>query len=386
MNGKVWLIVGACLSSLVLPEAARACGGGGIVSSQAPGRVGANAQRVLISVHNDGVGGAPDGTDIITQIVVPETTADYGALLPMPSEPTIDPEPVSIEELEQLDVQTAPQIVTTDYSDDGGGSGCGCLGTTGGASRGGDESKSVQRSEPVDIGPVTAVVLSGTTDAVNAWLDENGFLISESDQATISDYAGYYFVAIRRNERAAPGGPTSIGIHFAMQGDHRELPLRFASLGAAPTVAFTVFLASADLAGPSEPFTALTLDDLDGGILRSKGYPAAVEDVVRTHDHQAFVLESRFSGADLALSGTVRSMVRGTLTRMSTILPASALTEDAHFYVPYEGDVPNERYAALPRKVGSREASVGWLGALVLLGALRRRNTERARRPASPVG
>jgi hypothetical protein len=374
MNGKVWMMLGACLSSLALPEAAKACGGGGIVSSEAPGRVGANAQRVLISVHDDGVGGTTDGTDIIAQIVVPETTADYGALLPMPSEPTLDPEPVSIEELEQLDVQTAPQIVTIESTDDGGGSGCGCLGT-GAATRDAGESKSVRTSEPVDIGPVTAVVLSGNTDAVNAWLDENGFFTSKADQATISDYAGYYFVAIRRNERAAPGGPTSIGIHFSMSGDHRELPLRFASLGAAPTVAFTLFLASSDLAGPSPPFAALTLDDLDGSILRTGGYAAALQDVVRAHGHQAFVLESRTSSADLALSGKVRSVVRGTVTRMSTIVPASALTEDAHFYAAYEGEIPNERFAAVHRYVGSREASIGSLGGLVLLGALRRRNT-----------
>jgi hypothetical protein len=334
---------------------------------------------VLISVHNDGAGGAPDGTDIVTQIVVPETTADYGALLPMPSEPTLDPEPVSMEELQQLDAQTAPRIVTVEATDDGGGSGCGCVGT-GAATKDGGTSKSVRTSEPVDIGPVTAVVLSGTTEAVNNWLDENGFLVSEADQATISDYAGYYFVAIRRNERAAPGGPTSIGIHFSMPGDHRELPLRFASLGAAPTVAFTVFLATSDLAGPSPPFTALTLDDLDGSILRTGGYAAAVQDLVRAYGHQAFVLESRISGSDLVLSGQVRSLVQGmNVTRMSTIVPASALTEDAHFYVPYEGEVPPERYAVVHRDVGSREASVGWLGGLVVLGALRRRNTSTRR-------
>jgi hypothetical protein len=300
----------------------------------------------------------------------------------MPSEPKLDPDPVSMEELARLDEQTAPRIVTVEAADDGGGSGCGCLGTTGGATRDtGGESKSVQKSAPVDIGPVTAVVLAGTTDAVNTWLGENDFLISEEDQATIGEYAGYYFVAIRRNEHAAPGGPTSIGIHFSMPGDHRELPLRFASLGAAPTVGFTLFLATSDLAGPSPPFTALTLDDLDGSTLRTDGYAAAVQGAVRAHSHQAFVLESRISGSDLVLSGQVRSLVQGlTITRMSTVVPSSALTEDAHFYAPYEGAVPSERYAAVHRAVGSREASLGWLGALVLLGALRRRKTVRSDR------
>ncbi len=378
MKGRAWMLVGVCLSSLAVPEAAEACGGGGIVSSKAPGLVGSNAQRVLISVRDDGVGGAPDGTEVITQIVVPETTADYGALLPMPSEPILDPEPVSMEELEALDTQTAPQIVTVE-GDDGGGSGCGCMGT-GSVAKDGEAPKRVRTSEPVDIGPVTAVVLSGTSEAVNTWLGENGFFISEADEETINEYSGYYFVAIRRNERAAPGGPTSIGIHFSMPGDHRELPLRFASLGAAPTVAFTLFLATPDSAGPSQPFAALTLDDLDGELLRTAGYRAALESAVRARSHRAFVLESRTSGANLSLSGQVRALMGGTVTRMSTIVPATALTEDAHFYAPYEGEVPNERFAAAPRDIGAREASVGSLGGLVLLGMLRRRGPHRLSR------
>jgi hypothetical protein len=371
MKSKAWVILGAWAASVALPEVAEACGGGGVVSSR-PGSVGANAQRVFISVHDDGVGGSFDGTDVITQINVPATTDDYGALLPLPSEPTLDSRPVAAQELEQLDMATAPQLLETE---DSGGSGfsCACAGSAAGESKGSRASV----SEPVDIGPVTAVVLTGTTDAVNGWLGDNGFVISAADQAMIADYAGYYFVAIRRNDRAAPGGPTSIGIHFSMPGDHRELPLRFASLGAASTVTFTLFIATSETVGPSPPFAALTLDDLDGSILRFMGYRQAVQSAIRAHDNRAFVLESSTPSAEIfGLAGTtIGSLLGGTtVTRMTTILPAEALTEDAHFYDPYPGEVPNERNLNAHNALRSREANFGALTALVLLGMWRRRN------------
>ncbi|HWA75171.1 MAG TPA: DUF2330 domain-containing protein [Polyangiaceae bacterium] len=372
--GWVLLVMTAC--SLATTGVSEACGGGGVVSSR-PGSVGADAQRVLLSVHrrDPGAGGGQSTTtDVIAQIAVPDTTDDYGVLLPMPTSPTIDPEPVALADLELLDAATAPQIVKRES--DGSGSGCGCLGATGGAVRSkGEDGTGARVSEPVNIGPVTAVVLTGTTDAVNVWLGENGFAISAADQATVAAYSGYYFVAIRRNETAAAGGPTSIGIHFNMPGDHREVPLRFASLGAAPSVAFTVFLATTDLAGPSAPFAALTLDDLDAVLLRAGSYPEAVRKAVSAHGNRAFVLESRTATELLGMQGArIASLIDGntTITRLSTIVPAAALTEDAHFQTPYRDAVPNERYVSNSRGFGSREASMGAL-ALALAGAFRRR-------------
>lgn len=375
MKAKAWVMLGVGVSSLVVPGVTEACGGGGVVSSR-PGSVGANAQRVLLSVRSrDGSGaGQTTTTDVITQIGVPDTTSDYGVLLPLPTSPTLDPTPVAAAELELLDEATAPQIVRREPSES---SGCGCLGATGGDVSKGENGTGARVSEPVSIGPVTAVVLSGTTDAVNAWLADNGFVISATDQATVAAYAGYYFVAIRRNEQAALGGPSSIGIHFTMPGDHREVPLRFASLGAAPTVAFTLFLAVDELAGPSPPFTALTLADLDTGLLRAGSYAQAVQNAVRAHGNRAFVLESRTPIEALqGIIGTrIASFIDGgaTLTRMSTIVPADALSEDAHFHTLYEGAVPSDWYVSNPKVLGSREASMGAVAVLLLAGALRRR-------------
>lgn len=377
MKNLVLVIFGACVASLAATGAAEACGGGAVVTTTTTGGVVQNTQRVVISVHPgspEGTGAAPGYTDVITQIGVPETTADYGALLPLPSEPTLDPNPVPQLELEALDAETAPQVIHTTVEPDGGGSGCAC-GAVGASDKSMEEP--ARASKPVNIGPVTAVVLEGTTTAVNTWLGENGFVLSDAAQATLTNYAGYFFVAIRRNETAAPGGPSSVGIHFTMPDDHRELPLRFASIGAAPSVAFTLFLAANDNVAPSSPFSALTLDDLDREIVRRSGYEAALRNAVEMHGNRAFVLESRMPAS--ALYGRLGSIITSTsiVTRMTTILPAEALTEDAHFYDVYPGEVPSSIYLDAAADAGAQAASFGLFGVLVL--GWRRRHVRAAR-------
>ena len=141
-------------------HAARACGGG-LVTAR-PGTIGADAQRIIIS--------ARDGTtDVITQIGVPSTTADYGVLIPLPSEPTLDGTPVASADIDNLDRQTAPRLMRF------------------------------------------AVTLTAETgDAINAWLADNGFVIPAADQALVADYAGpgRYFIAIRRSDTAATQVPS----------------------------------------------------------------------------------------------------------------------------------------------------------------------------------
>jgi hypothetical protein len=345
--------------------------------------VGANAQRIVLAVPA-GAAGNPPVTDVIVQIGVPSTIDDYGALLPVPSEPTLDETPVSADELDRLDEGTAPQIITSSGGDSGSsGLGCGCGSTVksmgGGASRDGS---GVRASEPVNIGPVTAVVLSGGAAGVTTWLGENGFAIAEEHETLIAEYSTYgagHFIALRRNE-AVVGGPTSIGVHFTMAGDHRELPLRFARLGAAATVGFTVFVVARETVAPSAPFVALTLDDLSANDLRAGDYARAVQDAVERHDNKAFVIESSTPTNDLPLTGTrLRTLLHApTVTRLSTVVPATELTEDVDFHTPFEGDVVRERFVQSAIAEGYRRVSMGSLAALLLAGLLRRR------RPRAP--
>lgn len=96
-------------ASLLLPvRAARACGGGVVTTAEA-GTIGANAQRIIISVH----GGT---TDVVTQIGVPAAGVDYGVLIPMAGQPTLDPNPVASADIDRLFADTAPSIMTQAFA------------------------------------------------------------------------------------------------------------------------------------------------------------------------------------------------------------------------------------------------------------------------------
>lgn len=371
MNARRWVVCGLVLSGLAVPAAALACGGGGVVSAR-PGSVGANTQRVVLSVNDDGAGGGATTTDVVAQIGVPSSSENYGVLLPVPSEPTLDPTPISSDELDRLDEATGPIILSYEG---GSSSGCGCLGT---GSAAGDSKRSdpgVRTSAPVNIGPVTAVVVSGGAEAVSDWLRENGFALSAADEPILAEHADGYFIALRRNE-AATQGPTSIGVHYTMAGDHRVLSLRFARIGAASKVAFTAFVVANEVSGPSSPFAALTLADLDWKPLQAGDYAEAVRSAVERNGNKAFVLESQTPVAELpSLAGTRLAGLfhASTVTRLTTVLPATALTEDALFFTPYKGYVPNERHVQNSNIPRSREAALGSLAALLVTGIWRRR-------------
>jgi hypothetical protein len=131
----VGLMAGAL--SLSATRSAAACGGGGVTSSSG---VVMNAQRVFVSARSGGT------TDLIVQIAVPKTTADYGVLIPVPGEPTLDPKAVSSEDLDALDELTAPRILIADDSDSG--SGCACLPVAGSDKGGSAPTRGVTASPP----------------------------------------------------------------------------------------------------------------------------------------------------------------------------------------------------------------------------------------------
>ena len=358
-------------SASFLPTRARACGGG-VVTLPAT-TIDANAQRIVISVH----GGM---TDVVTQIGVPATTADYGVLIPVPGQPTLDATPVSSADLDVLFSATTPQI----YSSSHGGGGCGCPLGAGSTNKGGGVGGSLdggaQVSAPVAIGPVTAVTLTADTgDAINAWLADNGFAIPSAEQSIVASYAGTgrFFIAIRRGDMTATGGATSVGVHFTLAGDQRGLPLRFARIGAGATIGFTVLVVTDGAVAPSAPFAALTLDSLDGSQLKSSGYGAALSAAVAAHGNHAFVIEGVFPDTYVTQRqiDSLRSFIPAgsSLTRLSTLVPADALDTDVVFDQPFSGTAPSSIYVQRSGGPSRRpELAVG-LAFAALAFAVRRR-------------
>jgi hypothetical protein len=345
---------------------ASACGGGGVASASG---IVMGSQRIIMSVRAGGT------TDMIAQVTVPQTTADYGVLIPVPSEPTLDKTPVSSTELNALDSNTAPLIERADTSS-GTGCGCGSAGSSRGP-RGG-----VIVSDPVNIGPLVAVSLTGdNADAVSAWLMEHGFLLPSSDTETLARYAsaGSYFIAIRRSESAATGGASSVGVHYTLQGDHRKLSLGFTKIGAPSILAFTLFIAAPQAIGPSAPFAAMTLNDLDATLLQSNDYKGSVQAAVSSRDSKAFVLEGTTSKSSVAsyAPGIAEFMDDGAvITRATTVVGRSQLSDDVVFATPFSGNIPNSRHASL-WPLRAHHANIGSLAILFIAHALRRRGRPR---------
>ena len=314
---------------------------------------------------------------MIAQVTVPRTTSDYGVLIPVPSEPTLDTQPVPSAELNALYSNTAPRIEISESS--GSGIGCGCAGGDdgGGGSKGG-----VIVGDPVNIGPVVAVALTGdNADAVRAWLTEHKFVLPSSDAETLTRYvsAGSYFIAIRRSESAASGGLTSVGIHYTLQGDHRKLSLGFTKIGAPAMLAFTLFIAAPQAIGPSAPFAALTLNDLDATQLRYSNYENALQSAVSARDSKAFVLEGTTSKSSIAsyAPGIAKFMDDGAvITRATTVVSRVQLSDDVVFATPVGGSVPNTRQVSLS-PLRARYARYGSLGIVFVALALRRRGRRR---------
>ncbi|HYP97336.1 MAG TPA: DUF2330 domain-containing protein, partial [Polyangiaceae bacterium] len=367
----------ACGWALFASGSAQACGGGGVASKVG---VTTNAQRIFMSVRANGT------TDIVAQIAVTQTTADYSVLIPVPDEPTLDSEPVSVADFNALDQATAPVVIDAGGGDSGG-PGCGCIG----AGANDDDSASAPErtvivSSQTTIGPVVAVSLTGENgDAVRAWLTDNGFSLPQSDAAMFDRYVGKgrYFIAIKRNPETTGAGATgggarvasSMGIHYTLPGDHRMLSLGFTQIGAASTMALTLFLAAPQTVGPTEPFKALTLNDIDANTLRTNNYALAVQTAVAARDSKAFVLESSTPIASIAKSapGLARFVDDGaTVTRATTVLPRAKIEDDVVFSTPFPNPVPSQRFVS----VGGEHVRYAGMGALALLltaGALRRR-------------
>jgi hypothetical protein len=349
----------------------------------------ANSQRVVLALH--GAGTADETTEIVAQVGVPAAGAGYGVLIPVPSEPTIDPEPVSLSDLEELDRVTAPKITIETASDDGDeGGGCGC-----GSDGDDDSSKSatvtdgtVDVSAPVNLGPATVVVIkSDDPDALEAWLDENGFAIPDEQQPIVDSYvaAGHSFIALKRSDDAPSDGPSSLGLHYTLAGDHRQLSLAFARLGAAPSVSFTVFVAAPQSVTPDGSFATLDLDDLDATLLR-QSYSKAVASAVAHAGSHAFVIETtqgpplsgQFTPGFSALLGVNRSPYN-SLTRATTVVAATALDTDVRFDGPPHS-VDGQRTVGLgeTRTRLGRGASVGLIALVYAARALRRRRAQAA--------
>ena len=327
MSGaRCWLVGLAAVALLLQAAPAQACGGG-----VAREFVGISGQRVLFSVRKD-------STEAVLELSVPEAPGDWGVILPVPVEPTLDPDPVPTSEIDRFDAFTQ----VAHESDAYGGCGCGA-----GAGDPGGDSKGVRASEPVDIGPVTATVLAADDgSSLTAWLDENGFVVPAEEQPIVDEYVTTQtrFVVFKRSQASEPGSASRVGVHMTLPGDHRMYPLRISRVGAAPELAITLWIAASEPVAPADPFVLLEADDL---LKETDPYRTAVVRAVADAGGHAFVREGLFDRDTLAeqdgvYDGFYYTSVLGPrlaalldpgqrITRFSTVIDRTQLDTDAMF-------------------------------------------------------
>jgi hypothetical protein len=378
MNTRTLFLSLIALGVSVAARDASACGG---VVSPPTELILQNQQRVLISYRSSGT------SQVVLQLGIPSADAEFGALTPVNGQPTLDSEPVDVSELDELDQRTRPTVSAT--PDSGGGCGCGSAAKAGdGNPRGG-----VNVIQIVDIGPVTGAVLEATDAAPLAtWLTDNGFVIPSGDQSIVDSYvgAGRYFIAFKRSS-AAGAGPTSVGVSFSVPGDQRGYPLRMSRLGASDRLAIQVFIAAPDSlapkgSGPTNPFEALTLADFTQSEL-GNDYTNAIFAKVLALGGKGFVVEGVYhpsAGWRDPLGPRLSELTDAdqNLTRLATVLPPSALTEDAMFVSDAPDDIPTSLgELSAPGRGGRpyRLLYVALLGSVLVSWLIRNRGTQRAR-------
>jgi hypothetical protein len=331
---------------LLPPRDAAACAAAPVSTS---GEIGAGAQRILIATRDE-------VTEVVVEMTVPRTTADYGVLIPVPARPTLDPSPVDSGEIDQVDQATRPQIFD-DSASGGGGIGCGSA-----SDRGGLNGLGVDVIEKVNIGPLEVVVLTASAASdLTQWLSSNGFRIPTGKEQVLTRYTGIgnYFIAARRDDRAAAGSPSRIGVHFTLPGTQLTIPLPAVQLGGGGALGITLFVAAEDGVGSMTPYAPLTLNDLDGALLTSD-YRGAVQAAVASRNGLAFVVEGIYpNGASSILPDRLASFASpgATLTRMSTVAEPAAFTADLTVAVAgAPAEAPSSRTVGGPAESGCRAA------------------------------
>ncbi|MEW5854582.1 MAG: DUF2330 domain-containing protein [Myxococcota bacterium] len=314
----------ACALLLPAPEA-RACGA--LVQPQT-GSLGADAQRAFFSVRGD-------RTEVVLQVMVPQTTQDFGVLVPMPAQPTVSADPVDVSELDALDEATRP-VILEDTGDTGPS--CGCGGALAGDARNG-----VDVGQQLVVGPVEVVTLTGEDgSAITAWLNEHGFTIPAAQQSTVDSYAGagHWFVAFKRAQTS--GSISAVGVQLTLPGDQRGYALKMARIGAGEEMSFVIFVSHTAGVAPSFPYAALTLHDLDKATVRHDGYAAAVRQAVAAHEGRAFVIEGIRDRNALALGSRLQALTEPNhkITRLSSTMKPADLTADVTLNAPPPEDVP----------------------------------------------
>lgn len=360
---RITTAVAALLLTSTLADHARPCGA--IFPSRTSQNLAIDAQRALLVVGEDQVA-------LHLQLATASDGEAFSWIIPVPGSggvPTVALGDQAV--FDALDALTTP-TVTVAADEGGGGFGCGSAAKTGdGAPRSGG----VQHFGGGALGDYTYDILAGSdTAAIQAWLEDHGYLVPEGFEAAITPYtARSKFVAVRLAAGGADGavnepivltwsrpfGETSMGYAFGLS-----------KLSSAPTQPLLLWLL-ADKRQRVANYGSTQVREV-AEVMRDRGldYAGAIDALT-----------------DEAGGRLVTTEFAKDLREIDTPAALAALVDDASFYLTrLYAEVPREQIEDLvitfaadaPDVEPAVTVSLGGGGALALAGsflvlALRRR-------------
>lgn len=241
------VIVLSCLAAALLPllsaAPALACGGFFFdVSNIVP--VEQNTERMLFEVNDDGT------ITALMEIRYAGAAEDFSWVVPVPDLPDLGVAPP--ETLALLDAVTRPTIIppparctqgpAIQAPRDGAGGGANSFGD--------DDDVEVLLSE--QVGPYDATVIeAGDPDALIAWLNAEGYLVTPEMEPQVAGYvaAGMVFVAVRLSADAVVEDIAPI--HLTYTGTEPQIPITIAAVAAEPEMGIITWIAGEDRYGPT---------------------------------------------------------------------------------------------------------------------------------------
>ena len=261
------LAFAAGAATLLAGSAALPCGG------SFGANVAVNPQQDIIVVWKDGV------ETYVFQPIFCGTATEFGLILPVPAPLT---QPPSLSEQQAFTTVAALAAPTQVKQEQKQGIGCAGGGSeTGGALSAQDDTTTVVASG--QVGFLEWVQLKADTpSSFTDWLTENGYPYSSSAAGVFAYYVqkGWYFLAFRISQEAAPGGGTickALGpVAFSFPTQVPVVPTRMATAGSTmPTSSSSRF---------SWRIFGITHGDVQLGSLGSSGYTLGYSGAINSTD------------------------------------------------------------------------------------------------------
>jgi hypothetical protein len=281
--------VGAVVAFAVAERPARACGG----CFNRP----AATETSVVTDHRMAFSVSTQQTVLWDQIQYSGNPTEFSWVLPVRSGAVVQ---LSNDEwFAALDAMTRPVITGPVRNCGAGGAGIGCGSASPlalNAGSGGGESVEVISHSVV--GPYDTVTLRSTDpQALETWLNVNGFVLPDTFRPTIGAYVGEGFDFIAMRLQPGQGVQSMQPVRVVTPGADATLPLRMVAAGVGAQVGITLYVISEGRYEAKSPFFNEVIDDSKLVWIRTQNrsnYQELSQQLMQSHNKRTWLTE--FSG------------------------------------------------------------------------------------------